>query len=69
MSSFGWMQIIWAAGALSLLIFALRSHNVGAKKTLVMALAWAGIFLIAGLVASALMDEPTQTTLSNPTLT
>lgn len=69
MNSFGWMQIIWAVGALSLLIAAYRSHNVGAKKTLAMALAWAGIFIFAGLVATAIMDEPGQTTLSNPTLT
>lgn len=69
MNSFGWMQIVWAVGAMVLLVAAYRSHNIGAKKTLVLALVWAGIFLVAGLVASVIMDDPQQTTLSNPTLT
>ena len=53
MSEFGWMQLIWATGALVLILSAYRSHNIGGKKTLVFALAWAGIFLLAGLIASA----------------
>jgi hypothetical protein len=52
MNDYGWMQLIWATGALVLILSAYRSHNVGAKKTLVFALAWAGIFLLAGLIAS-----------------
>lgn len=57
MNSGAWMQIIWATGALILLLGAYRSHNVGAKKTLVLALAWAGIFLIVGLIASVIVAE------------
>ncbi|MCL6251085.1 hypothetical protein M3P36_08525 [Altererythrobacter sp. KTW20L] len=53
MSGYGWVQLIWAAGALVLILSAYRSHNIGGKKTLVFALAWAGIFLLAGLIASA----------------
>lgn len=56
MSGFGWTQLIWATGALVLLVSAYRSHNVGGKKTLVFALAWAGIFLLAGLIASAIVE-------------
>ncbi|MFC3097772.1 hypothetical protein [Alteraurantiacibacter palmitatis] len=57
MNTGAWIQIIWASGALILLLGAYRSHNVGAKKTLVLALAWAGIFLIAGLIASVIVAE------------
>jgi len=55
MNGFGWMQLIWAAGALALILGAYRSHNVGARKTLIFALAWAGIFLLAGLIASEIV--------------
>ncbi|MFC3099429.1 hypothetical protein [Altererythrobacter lauratis] len=60
MNTGAWLQIIWAAGALILLLGAYRSHNVGAKKTLVLALAWAGIFLLVALVASVIVagDAP-----------
>lgn len=57
MNTGAWMQIIWATGALILLLGAYRSHNVGAKKTLVLALAWAGIFLMVGLIASVIVAE------------
>lgn len=52
MSGMVWMQLIWATGALVLILSAYRSHNIGGRKTLVFALAWAGIFLLAGLIAS-----------------
>lgn len=70
MNSGAWLQIIWATGALVLLLGAYRSHNVGAKKTLVLALAWAGIFLIVGLVASVMAaEEAPSSTISTSDLT
>lgn len=59
MSSYAWLQIIWAVGALVLLLGAYRSHNIGAKRTLVMALVWAGLFLLVGLLASLIIGTET----------
>ena len=56
MNEYNWVSLISLSAFLILALSAYRAHNVGGKKTLVFALAWAGIFLLAGLIASAIVE-------------
>lgn len=49
-----WISIIALAGWLVLAVGAYRSHRIGAKKTVVLALAWLAIFLLAAAVFTAI---------------
>ncbi len=53
MSSLAWVSIISLLGWLVLATGSYRAHRVGAKRTLVMALAWAAIFLLVTGVFAA----------------
>ena len=48
-----WVSIVAMAGWLVLALSAYRAHRVGAKKTIVLALAWIAIFLLAAAVFAA----------------
>ena len=48
-----WVSIVAMAGWLALALSAYRAHRVGAKKTIVLALAWIAIFLLAAAVFAA----------------
>ncbi|MEO6387798.1 MAG: hypothetical protein ABIT16_13655 [Croceibacterium sp.] len=53
MNSASWISIVALTGWLVLAGSAFRAHQVGAKKTLIMALTWVAIFLlIAGIFAA-----------------
>lgn len=47
MNGTSWLQIIYLLMVLGLVIGTVRSHQLGAKRMVVMALAWLCIFLIA----------------------
>ena len=48
-----WVSIVAMAGWLALALSAYRAHRVGAKKTIVLALAWIAIFLLVAAVFAA----------------
>jgi hypothetical protein len=48
-----WLSVISLTGSLVLAIAAYRGHRVGARKSVVMALVWSGIFLLATAVFTA----------------
>ena len=48
-----WVSIVAMAGWLVLVLSAYRAHRVGAKKTIVLALAWIAIFLLIAAVFAA----------------
>jgi len=50
----GWVSLIALTGWLVLVVGAFRAHRLGGRKTLVMALTWGAIFLLATAVISAL---------------
>jgi hypothetical protein len=45
-----WVSLIAVSGWLVLALGAYRAHRVGAKKTIVLALAWIAIFLLVAAV-------------------
>ena len=52
MSDAGWVSLIALSGWLILAFGSYRAHSVGARKTLIMATAWLGIFLlVTGIIA------------------
>ena len=53
MNQVGWVSIVALAGWLVLALSAYRARRVGAKKTLVMALAWGAIFLFVAAIFTA----------------
>ena len=52
-----WLQLVWLALALGMMLASLRAHQIGAKKALVMVLVWVSIFMVAGTIASWLVDR------------
>lgn len=53
MNSAAWISIISLTGMMVLAWSALRAHNIGAKRSVVMALAWFAIFALAGAIFAA----------------
>jgi len=50
MNEAGWVSLVALSAWLILALSAFRAHRAGAKRTVVMALAWGAIFLlVAGL--------------------
>jgi fucose permease len=54
MNQVGWVSIVALAGWLVLALSAYRARRVGAKKTLVMGLAWGAIFLFVAAIFAAI---------------
>ncbi|MDN3645394.1 hypothetical protein QWY75_04120 [Pontixanthobacter aestiaquae] len=52
MSQFQWIHIIWAFGALLLLVSALAAYRLSWKTSLLYALIWASIFTAGALLFS-----------------
>jgi hypothetical protein len=52
-----WVSIIALTGCLVLALSSFRAHQIGARKALVMVLAWISIFLLAAAVFSAVGPE------------
>ena len=48
-----WVSIVAMVGWLALALSAYRAHRVGAKMTIVLALAWIAIFLLVAAVFAA----------------
>jgi len=48
-----WVSLVALAGWLVLALGSYRAHRIGAKKTVVLALAWISIFLLVAAVFSA----------------
>ena len=46
MSEYGWVSLIALSAWLILALASYRAHRIGAGKTLLMATAWVGIFLL-----------------------
>ena len=46
MTGFGWVSLIALVGWLILALGSYRAHRIGAGRTMVMAAAWVGIFLL-----------------------
>jgi len=46
MNEYGWVSFIALTGWLILVLGSYRAHRIGARKTLVMAMAWLAIFLL-----------------------
>ena len=57
MNGTAWVSIIALSGWLVLALSSYRAHQVGAGKTLVMALAWISIFFLVAAVFSAVAPE------------
>ena len=53
MNEYAWVSVIAMVGWLVLAIGSYRSHRVGARKTLTMALAWGAVFLLAAAIFAA----------------
>ena len=53
-----WLSTIALTGWLVLALTAFRAHRIGAKKTVVMALAWIAIFLLVAGVFAMVAPEP-----------
>ncbi len=47
MSTYAWVSLIALVGWLVLALGSYRAHRVGARQSVVMGLAWIGIFLLA----------------------
>jgi hypothetical protein len=53
MTQYGWISLIALTGWLVLALGSYRAHRIGAKKTLVMATAWLGLFmLVTGILVA-----------------
>ena len=53
MNQAGWVSIVALAGWLVLALSAFRAHQVGARKTLIVALTWGAIFLLVAAIFTA----------------
>jgi len=54
MSAYGWVSLIALTGWLILVAGSYRAHRVGTRKTLLIATAWLGLFLlVTGVFAVA----------------
>lgn len=56
MTEWDWLRLVYLAMVLSLLVATVRTHRIGGRKMLVMALAWLCIFMVAVGIAS-LIEE------------
>lgn len=54
MSEYGWVSQIALAAWLVLALGALRSHRIGARKAVTMALAWGSIFVLVAFFFAAI---------------
>ena len=54
MTRVDWVSIVALTGWLVLALSAYRARRIGAKKTLVMMLAWGAIFLFAAAIFTAI---------------
>ena len=52
-----WVSIVALLAWLFLAVGALRAHRIGAKKTVVLVLAWVSIFFLVAAVFSAVSPE------------
>jgi hypothetical protein len=57
--SYPWVSIIALSGWLILALSSYRAQRVGARKTVVMALAWVSIFFLLAAIFSAVAPPPT----------
>ena len=53
MTEYGWISLLALAGWLILALGSYRAYQVGGRKTLVMVMAWTGIFLVVVGILSA----------------
>ncbi len=59
MSSFDWIHVIWLVVTLAVMISAYSTYNIGLRRSVIMALVWVAIFLVAtGLVWLVAAPEP-----------
>ncbi len=64
MTEWDWLRLVYLAMVLSLLVATVRTHRIGGRKMLVMALAWLCIFMVAVGIASLIEERdaaPSQT--------
>ena len=52
MSPAGWVSLVAMLGWLALVVSALRTHRIGGRRTLAMALAWAAIIALVALLVA-----------------
>jgi len=52
-TEYGWVSLIALMAWLVLAVSAVRAHRIGARKMVVMGLAWVSIFLLVAAVFSA----------------
>jgi hypothetical protein len=51
-----WLRIIWLAISAVVMLVAYRQYQVGAGTTVIMALAWIAIFMLAASIAGWIAD-------------
>ena len=51
MTGWDWLQMIYLATVLALLVATVRTHRIGGRKMIVMVLAWLCIFMVAAGIA------------------
>jgi hypothetical protein len=61
-----WLRLVWLAMALALLLATVRTHRIGGRKMLVMAMAWLSIFMVAAGLASYIGEERAEPRLPPP---
>lgn len=54
MNEYGWVSLIALVAWLFLALSAFRSHRIGARKAVTMALMWGSIFVLVALVFAAI---------------
>lgn len=52
MNGANWLQIVYLLAVLGLMVGTVRTHQLGGRRMLVMALAWLCIFMIAAGIAA-----------------
>ncbi len=55
MSSLGWAWLVSLGACMVLAVSAFGAHRVGARKTIVMALAWIAIFGVVSVLFTAVL--------------
>ncbi|MEO5706956.1 MAG: hypothetical protein ABIT10_10310 [Alteraurantiacibacter sp.] len=66
MTEWDWLRLVWLAMALSLVVATVRTHQIGGRKMLVMALAWACILMVAAGIASFIGEWVDETRVAPP---
>jgi uncharacterized membrane protein YfcA len=61
-----WLWALWLLVCLGVMIGSFRAYQVGARKALVMALAWICIFMIAAGIAMLFEDDGPSAPLLTP---